>query len=237
MRLARRVAAVLLASVLALTVASCAGAARSAPSLDPNKKVRVTVWAWDSTIERAAQRFNKANPNVSVTVTDAGTTTDQYQALNRALQTGQGVPDAAQIEYYALPEFASRDAVKDLSDYGAKGYKDFLHARHLEFGQPWTTRSMPCPWTPARWRCSTTRRSLTPPESTGPLPLGRSTTRPPGRSARSASTSPPMPATPGSSIPWCGRPVASPSRRIARRSPSTSLTMPEPNGGPPTGNA
>lgn len=125
MRLARRVAAVLLASVLALTVTSCAGATRSAPSLDPNKKVRVTVWAWDSTIERAAQRFNKANPNVSVTVTNADTTTDQYQALNRALQTGKGVPDAAQIEYYALPEFASRDAVKDLSDYGAKGYKDF----------------------------------------------------------------------------------------------------------------
>lgn len=145
MRLARRVAAVLLASVLALTVASCAGAARSAPSLDPNKKVRVTVWAWDSTIERAAQRFNKANPNVSVTVTDAGTTTDQYQALNRALQTGQGVPDAAQIEYYALPEFASRDAVKNLSDYGAKGYKDFLHARHLEFGQPGQQGLCPAP--------------------------------------------------------------------------------------------
>ncbi|WP_285131681.1 ABC transporter substrate-binding protein [Propionibacterium freudenreichii] len=236
MRLARRVAAVLLASVLALTVTSCAGATRSAPSLDPNKKVRVTVWAWDSTIERAAQRFNKANPNVSVTVTNADTTTDQYQALNRALQTGKGVPDAAQIEYYALPEFASRDAVKDLSDYGAKGYKDF--------------------YTPGTWNSvNLDNKVYALPLDSGPMALfynkevfdAAGVDRAPatweeyyqvaGRSARSASTSPPMQATPGSSIPWCGRPVGSPSRRIARRSPSTSLTMPEPNGGPPTGNA
>ncbi|GIF38382.1 ABC transporter substrate-binding protein [Actinoplanes xinjiangensis] len=79
------------------------------------------VWAWDTTITKVAADFQVKYPKVKVELVNAGTGNDQYTALLNAIQAGTGVPDVAQIEYYALPQFALNKSVAELDGYGAAG--------------------------------------------------------------------------------------------------------------------
>jgi multiple sugar transport system substrate-binding protein len=58
-----------------------------------------------------------------VNLVNAGTGNDQYTALQNAVAAGKGVPDVAQLEYYALPQFALGKAVDEISGYGANDLK------------------------------------------------------------------------------------------------------------------
>ena len=80
----------------------------------------ITVWAWEPTLEDVVTGFEADNPGVTVDLVNAGTGNDQYTALQNAIAAGSGVPDVAQIEYYALPQFAIGDSLTELSDLGAK---------------------------------------------------------------------------------------------------------------------
>lgn len=75
-------------------------------------------WSWTPSAEAQAEAFMKEYPNVKVTVANVGTNTDEYTALQNAVQAGSGAPDVAQIEYYAIPQFAMTDSLLDLSEYG-----------------------------------------------------------------------------------------------------------------------
>src|SRR6266542_1879947 len=66
----------------------------------------ITVWAWDGTIKDVVAGFEKKYPNVKVNLVNAGTGDKQYTALQNAVAAGSGVPDVAQIEYYAVLQFA-----------------------------------------------------------------------------------------------------------------------------------
>src|SRR5699024_13896 len=44
---------------------------------------------------------------------------DEYTALQNAMAAGNGVPDVAQVEYYALPQFVLAESLADLSQFGA----------------------------------------------------------------------------------------------------------------------
>ncbi|MFV2105370.1 ABC transporter substrate-binding protein [Micromonospora sp. LOL_015] len=79
----------------------------------------LTVWAWEPTLAEVVTGFQAAYPNVTVELVNAGTGDDQYTALQNAIAAGDGLPDVAQIEYYALPQFALAGSVTDLTDYGA----------------------------------------------------------------------------------------------------------------------
>jgi multiple sugar transport system substrate-binding protein len=79
----------------------------------------ITVWAWEPTLKQVVADFQTAYPKVHVNLVNAGTGNDQYTALQNAVQAGKGVPDVAQIEYYALSQFALVKSVTDLSAYGA----------------------------------------------------------------------------------------------------------------------
>jgi multiple sugar transport system substrate-binding protein len=79
----------------------------------------ITVWAWEPTLEQVVEDFETEYPNVEVDLVNAGTANDQYTALQNAMQAGDGVPDVAQIEYYALGQFAIADTLTDLSSFGA----------------------------------------------------------------------------------------------------------------------
>lgn len=81
----------------------------------------IKVWAWDTTITKVAADFQTKYPKVKVELTNAGTGNDQYTALQNAIAAGTGVPDVAQIEYYALPQFALAKTVAELDGYGAAG--------------------------------------------------------------------------------------------------------------------
>jgi multiple sugar transport system substrate-binding protein len=83
----------------------------------------LTVWAWEPTLKQVVAKFQEKYPNVKVNLVNAGTGNDQYTALQNAVAAGKGVPDVAQIEYYALPQFALGKALTSLSGYGAANLK------------------------------------------------------------------------------------------------------------------
>jgi len=80
----------------------------------------ITVWAWEPTLKQVVTDFRAKYPKVKVKLVNAGTGNDQYTALQNAVQAGKGVPDVAQIEYYALSQFALGKSVTDLGQFGAK---------------------------------------------------------------------------------------------------------------------
>lgn len=84
----------------------------------------LTVWAWEPTLKQVVAKFQTTYPNVKVNLVNAGTGNDQYTALQNAFQAGTGIPDVAQIEYFALPQFALGKSLADLNTFGAETLKD-----------------------------------------------------------------------------------------------------------------
>lgn len=78
-------------------------------------KTELTVWSWDTSINRAAKSFMKANPDITVKVSNVGQPNETYTALNNAAQAGSGLPDVTLIEYLAIPQFVHSDTLMDLS--------------------------------------------------------------------------------------------------------------------------
>ncbi|WP_203832384.1 extracellular solute-binding protein, partial [Catellatospora citrea] len=78
-----------------------------------------TVWAWEPTLKQVVTAFEAKYPKVKVNLVNAGTGNDQYTALQNAVAAGSGVPDVAQIEYFALPQFALGKSLTDLTAFGA----------------------------------------------------------------------------------------------------------------------
>lgn len=107
----------------ALVLTGCSGS-----SGDPDQAVaeggELTVWAWDPTVTAIAEAYEAANPGVTVDVVNVGTGNDQYTALQNAISAGSGVPDLAQIEYFAVPQFAITDSLVDLNEFGATDLAD-----------------------------------------------------------------------------------------------------------------
>ncbi|MGZ3113735.1 ABC transporter substrate-binding protein [Streptomyces sp. H62] len=79
----------------------------------------ITVWAWEPTLEQVATDFEKEHPGVEVELVNAGTNNDQYTALQNAISAKKGVPDVAQIEYYAMGQYALTEQLTDLEAFGA----------------------------------------------------------------------------------------------------------------------
>ncbi|MFE2846460.1 ABC transporter substrate-binding protein [Streptomyces scopuliridis] len=98
------------------------GAAGVEAALD--KGGTLTVWAWEPTLKRVVKDFEAAHPKVKIKLVNAGTHDDQYTALQNAVSAGKGVPDVAQIEYYALGQFSLAKSISDLSGFGADKLAD-----------------------------------------------------------------------------------------------------------------
>ncbi len=133
----RRLLGAALASTLTIGLAACGGgdddattgtpAAQSVSDADVETALQtggnLTVWAWEPTLTKVVEEFQKKYPNVKVNLANVGTSKDQYTALQNAFQAGNGIPDVAQIEYYALGQFALQKNLKDLGAYGATNLK------------------------------------------------------------------------------------------------------------------
>ena len=100
---------------------STASAADMAAALQ--KKSSITVWAWAPQTKDIVTAFEKKYPNVTVNLVNAGTSITEYTKLQNAIKAGSGVPDVAQIEYYALPQFALAGSVQPLDGYGLDSLK------------------------------------------------------------------------------------------------------------------
>lgn len=88
------------------------------------EKVTLTYWSWLKDLQKVADIFNRAHPNIEVRVSwipqgNAG----GYQKLYSALAAG-AAPDLGQIELRTIPEFILVNGLVDLSRYGAN---EFAH--------------------------------------------------------------------------------------------------------------
>src|SRR4051812_8188696 len=109
-------------ALLALALAAC-GSSKSATPADTKSALdtptTLTFWTWVPNIQKTVDMFQQKYPNIKVKVVNAGQSADEYTKLQTAVKAGSGAPDVAQIEYFALPQFALAKQVVNLNDYGA----------------------------------------------------------------------------------------------------------------------
>lgn len=89
-------------------------------SVNADPRTIITVWSWEPNMGKLARQFEQENPDIRVQIRNIS----GYENLNRALQDGYGIPDVAQIEYYALPQYAASHQLLDLTNRAAS-YSDF----------------------------------------------------------------------------------------------------------------
>ncbi len=131
---AKMLAAVTIAGLATMSLAGCGSSdtgggtagTGSAADLDAalEKGGEITYWTWTPQAEAQVAAFEKQYPNVKVNVVNAGTATDEYTKLSNAISAGSGAPDVAQIEYYALQQYALSDSLLDLGTYGMGELQD-----------------------------------------------------------------------------------------------------------------
>jgi multiple sugar transport system substrate-binding protein len=126
----RAVFAVAAATFLAAGVAACSGGSSgtsassgsggSASSIAAalQQPTTLTWWAWAPQDKDIVTAFEKKYPKVKVDLVNAGTSTAEYTKLENAIKAGTGAPDIAQIEYYALPQFALQGDLSNLTSEG-----------------------------------------------------------------------------------------------------------------------
>jgi multiple sugar transport system substrate-binding protein len=119
------------ASAVVLTGCSSGGggggssAAASCTNEIVNKDAaQVTVWAWYPAFEAVVDNFNNTHDDVQVCWTNAGQGNDEYTKFSTSIESGSGAPDVIQLESEVLSSFAIRDALVDLTEYGANDVKD-----------------------------------------------------------------------------------------------------------------
>ncbi|PUB32571.1 carbohydrate ABC transporter substrate-binding protein (CUT1 family) [Promicromonospora sp. AC04] len=113
-----------------LTLAACSSSPSASSRVDPSADTgtqddvlaeggELLVWAWEPTLKQVVADFEAEYPNVDIELANVGTGNDHYVALQNAISAGSGVPDIAQVEYHALPQFTITDSLTDLTPYGA----------------------------------------------------------------------------------------------------------------------
>ena len=139
-------------------------AGRHAPTTSTPRSRRAAsspTGAGPRSAEAQVAAFEEEYPNVDVKLVNAGTGNDQYTKLQNAIKAGSGAPDVAQIEYYALPQFALAESLVDLSRVRLRRPRGPVHRLDRGARCTSTAASTACRRTPAPWRCSTTRTSST----------------------------------------------------------------------------
>ncbi|WP_181163407.1 ABC transporter substrate-binding protein [Bifidobacterium sp. UTBIF-78] len=111
----RHMATAAVAAILTVSLASCGQATQD------NRTV-ISVWSWEPSMGKVIQQFEKANPDIRVEWTDIS----GYDNLNTAIQDGYGTPDVAQIEYYALQQYAVSGQLLDLTYRTSADYANFF---------------------------------------------------------------------------------------------------------------
>ena len=111
----KRMATIAVTAILSVSLASCGQAT------DDNR-TEISVWSWEPSMGEVIRRFEKANPDIRVKWTNIS----GYGNLNTAIQNGNGTPDVAQIEYYALLQYAVSGQLLDLTDKIGSDYSNFF---------------------------------------------------------------------------------------------------------------
>ncbi len=126
MKFSTRAIAFLGATAMLIPLAACGGGSSNSgqPSQESNVK-EIDVWAWDPSLKQIAADYEKKT-GIKVNLKNVGTNTKEYTQLDNAIEAGSGAPDVAQIEYYALPQYAIKGNLLDITDK-TSGYEDFYN--------------------------------------------------------------------------------------------------------------
>ena len=103
------------------TASAASSAAAIAAALQ--SPATLTLWAWAPQSKDIVTAFEKKYPKVKVNLVNAGTATTEYTKLQNAIKAGSGAPDIAQVEYYALPQFALSGSLANLGNLGLDSLK------------------------------------------------------------------------------------------------------------------
>ena len=95
----------------------------------------LTWWAWAPQDKQLVTAFEKLYPKVKVNLVNAGTGTAEYTKLQNAIKAGSGVPDIAQIEYYALPQFALGGSLANLEQRRPRQRPEPVQLRGVGLGE------------------------------------------------------------------------------------------------------
>ncbi|MEH0421575.1 ABC transporter substrate-binding protein [Streptomyces sp. B21-083] len=122
-----------LLSVLALGATACGGSDDSSSDQKGvsaadiqaalKKGGTVNVWAWEPTLKSVAANFEKKYPKVKINLVADRSGDKHYTALSNAIAAKKGVPDVAQVEYFALSQYSLTKGLTDLAPYGADKLK------------------------------------------------------------------------------------------------------------------
>lgn len=118
--------AVVTTAMLGTGLAACSSSANSSSSSTQQaleKGGTITYWTWTPQAQAQVAAFEKTYPKVKVNLVNAGTGTTEYTKLQNVIKAGSGAPDVAQIEYFALPQFALSNSLVDLTQYGFDSLK------------------------------------------------------------------------------------------------------------------
>lgn len=115
-------AALGVAALGAVTLTACSGndSSESCTNKIVNEDAtQVSVWAWYPSFELVVDLFNETHDDVQVCWTNAGQGNDEYSKFSTAIEAGSGAPDVIMLEAEVLSSFSIRDALVDLTAYGA----------------------------------------------------------------------------------------------------------------------
>src|SRR5690606_29292926 len=123
-----RVAAGALTALLAVSLTACSGgggdggggAGATADEIEAalQEGGSLTYWTWTPQAEKQIEEFEKAYPDVDVTLVDTVGAGESNTKLQNAIAAGKGVPDVVQIEYQSIPQFQLPGQLVDLTQYG-----------------------------------------------------------------------------------------------------------------------
>ena len=103
----------------AVFLAACGGGGEEAPpaqssaSAIPQSEIdkamdtetTLTFWTWVPDIKNEVKLFTDTYPKIKVELVNVGQGAPHYQKLRTAIQSGQGAPDVAQMEFQYIPSF------------------------------------------------------------------------------------------------------------------------------------
>ena len=110
-----RIAATLLATGLVAALAGgCGSGGDDGDSAQPAEKVELTFWSWVPNAEKVVDAWNRANPNIHVTLSKQAGGGDIVTKVLTANKAGNP-PDLVQVEYQSLPTLVSNDVLADIA--------------------------------------------------------------------------------------------------------------------------
>ena len=85
----------------------------------------LTFWTWVPDIQNEIKLFTTQYPKIKVDLVNVGQGAPHYQKLRTAIQSGQGAPDVAQVEFQFINSFTLGDgSLLDLTPYAPAALKD-----------------------------------------------------------------------------------------------------------------